>query len=196
MIARNRDDGKQKQPRKGTPAKPNDIRLDGSTVWLTLTDRRKQYRTETAMDLLDWWEFARFHRWHVHTNGTGRKYVTSMIDGRRIYLHRAILNPPDGMLVDHIDGDPLNNCRSNLRAVTPAENCVNREGRGSSRFRGVWIDRRTGRWIAAVYRDGSCVHRSYHSEEVDAAAKVDEIAADVWGDVARRNIQLLQPRAN
>jgi hypothetical protein len=49
-------------------------------------------------------------------------YIQGKVNGRRVYLHRFLTNAPDGMSVDHIDGDPLNNCRSNLRVVDHAQN--------------------------------------------------------------------------
>lgn len=54
--------------------------------------------------------------------------ATVHIDGKRydIYLHRFLLAVNDGMLIDHIDGDGLNNTRENLREVTHSENSRNR----------------------------------------------------------------------
>lgn len=67
------------------------------------------------------------------------------------WMHRAIIGPvPDGLEVDHIDGDSLNNKRSNLRLCTRQENTRNRRGRviAASGARGV----RTfgGRWMARI----------------------------------------------
>jgi len=65
--------------------------------------------------------------WHsvCHTLKGGKTrppYIQANIDGRRVYLHRFLMGEPVGFVVDHIDGDPLNNCRSNLRIVTHREN--------------------------------------------------------------------------
>jgi len=49
-------------------------------------------------------------------------YVRGIVEGRQVLLHRFIMQAPENMDVDHIDGNPLNNLRSNLRLCTTAEN--------------------------------------------------------------------------
>lgn len=53
-------------------------------------------------------------------------YAYVMIKGKRIRLHRYIMNCPDGLVVDHINGDTKDNRISNLRVVTQKENLKNR----------------------------------------------------------------------
>lgn len=49
-------------------------------------------------------------------------YAKTVIDGEHIYMHRLIMEEPEGMVVDHLDCNGLNNQRSNLEVVTPQEN--------------------------------------------------------------------------
>jgi len=60
------------------------------------------------------------------------------------YLHRAIMNPEKGMVVDHINGDKLDNRRRNLKICSYSENLLNRRGivKTVSGFRHVYIENR------------------------------------------------------
>lgn len=61
-------------------------------------------------------------RWYT-IKGPGRtSYARTYHKGEHLYMHRLLMNEPEGMSVDHIDGDGLNNQRSNLQIVTQAEN--------------------------------------------------------------------------
>lgn len=51
-------------------------------------------------------------------------YVRAIIDGKDTLLHRYLMMPPPGLCVDHINGDPLDNRRENLRTCTKSENNV------------------------------------------------------------------------
>lgn len=67
------------------------------------------------------------YRWfsvcHTLKGGKTRTpYIAGNVGGSRVYLHRFLTNAPKGMVVDHLDGDPLNNCRANLRVISHAEN--------------------------------------------------------------------------
>lgn len=63
------------------------------------------------------------HRWHaLRVKGSLTVYARTTIDGKTVYMHRLVLQPPAHLSVDHIDGNGLNNQRSNLEAVTHQQN--------------------------------------------------------------------------
>lgn len=99
-------------------------------------------------------------KWFVWTSKktNGKFYVkanTKVENGKRhvLYLHRVICKPPEELQVDHINRNPLDNRRSNLRAVTAQVNLLNREI-SSSGHEGVSWDRRNEKWKAYLYVDG------------------------------------------
>lgn len=60
--------------------------------------------------------------WHLSDTG----YVMGRYNKKRARLHRLIMNCPEGMTVDHLNGDRLDNRKSNLRICTQSENAKNR----------------------------------------------------------------------
>ena len=109
------------------------------------------------------------YRWWVDSDG----YAAATSDGRKIFMHRLLLNPPNGLETDHFDGDGLNNRRANLRIVTPAQNAQNRSSDrdSTSRYRGVsWIPH-FQRWRAQVTVNGRVVlQRTFTDEEAAGIA--------------------------
>lgn len=66
-------------------------------------------------------------KWQAHTNQSKKWYAKrkfKLPNGKRktVFLHRFILDPPEELHVDHIDGDGLNNTRENLQLLSPSEN--------------------------------------------------------------------------
>ncbi len=89
------------------------------------------------------------------------EWIIHATDGRRrrrrdtILLHRYLINAKKGEVVDHIDGDSLNNTKRNLRIVTAKENAHNTiKKKNKSGYTGVYLDARSGRYYAQLRRDG------------------------------------------
>lgn len=108
--------------------------------------------TKNQITIVDDEDYEKFGsmKW-CSSNKRGKWYVTS----KRGYLARIILNAPKGSFVDHIDGNPLNNQRSNLRLSTNQENLRNRgkTKKNTSGFKGVSWDKITKNWRAQIKFD-------------------------------------------
>lgn len=103
-------------------------------------------------------------------------------------MHRWILEAPAGMYVDHINGDGLDNRRSNLRLATPSQNNANRRGRVSgvtSQFIGVC--KRHRRWHARIRRDGKMTRLGSFASAEDAARAYDAAVVELRGEFALTN---------
>ncbi|HEY4547820.1 MAG TPA: AP2 domain-containing protein [Pedomonas sp.] len=125
------------------------------------------------------------YRWRKQ----GRYAATRLPDGSLLLMHRLLLSPPGDMLVDHIDGDGLNNCRHNLRVCTNSENMKNRKSSGGvSRFKGVWRD--GDRWRATIRVNGKKICLGTHPTEERAARRYDAAARRWHGEFAKTNRDL------
>lgn len=129
------------------------------------------------------------HPGTVHLRGG--KYVSVSVS---VPLHRALLNPRDGMEVDHINGDRFDNRRANLRLVTSAQNKwnVKRRSPGASRFRGVCRHRarkneKVIRWQANIKVNKQLVRLGYFRDEEQAARAYDVAAKKYHGEFATLN---------
>ena len=136
-------------------------------------------------------DFEWLSQWKWCVFGTvDRPYAGRYAGKKLILMHRLINETPDGMVTDHIDCNPLNNSRSNLRTVTQLQNVMNRRGKrgGTSKYKGVWADpnpRNTKLWRSGIRLSGRMKYLGrFHTEE--EAAKAYEAAAKThFGEFAR-----------
>ncbi len=128
-------------------------------------------------------------RWRLHTAKSGKQYA---VTGKRsVFMHHSVISPRPGLYIDHINGNGLDNRRSNLRLCTHAENMRNRRPQGgSSRFKGVSLNRATGKWRAGITLDGRTISLGTYENERDAAAAYDAAAARLFGEFAATNTAL------
>jgi hypothetical protein len=92
-------------------------------------------------------------------------------------------------LVDHKNGDGLDNTRANLRPATPGQNVANQRisRRNTSGFKGVNLHKFSGLWRASIGFRGKSRHLGYFHSPEDAARAYDAAAADLFGEFARPN---------
>lgn len=103
-----------------------------------------------------------------------------------ITMHAVILDVP---LVDHVNGNGLDNRRSNLRPANFAENARNRPRRSdnTSGYKGVSWNRRNGKWQAYIGADRRQISLGHHATAEDAARAYDAAARELHGVFARLN---------
>jgi len=130
-------------------------------------------------------------KWYLTPNG----YLRGRINGERrpVFFHRIVMGSPAGKNIDHINGDKLDNRRSNLRVCTVSQNQMNakktRIGKTASAFKGVdWVQRNTiNPWRAKIKMNGKQVHLGCFSNELLAAIAYDKKAKELFGEFARPN---------
>lgn len=102
---------------------------------------------------------------------------------RLLGMHRMILGDPDGSLVDHANGNTLDNRRCNLRLATRGQNNANRRSAGcAAGYRGVVAGPTPGTWAARADR-----HIGIFDSAEDAALAFDFVARRTYGEFAVLN---------
>jgi hypothetical protein len=113
----------------------------------------------------------------------------------KVFMHRMIMPPPHGMLVDHINGNGLDNRRCNLRICTRAENSRNGPKRAGTKSRFIGVHPRGGKWQVCVTYKGKEHYLGLFDDEVEAAKARDLLARKLHGKYARLNIPPDSPEA-
>lgn len=108
-----------------------------------------------------------------------------LVDGvwRTVMMHRLILDAPTGVLVDHINGDGLDNRRANLRLVNNSQNQMNRKNvTSSSGYKGVTFLPKSGKWQAQIKKDGKNIYLGVFKTPEQAHAAYTKKARELFGE--------------
>ena len=126
------------------------------------------------------------YSWSSTSKGYPYRYF-GCIDGKQknVYMHRELLNATKGITVDHIDNNPLNNTRENLRLATYAENLANtgKQKNNTSGYKGVAYNKINNNWRAMI-RDK---YLGSFNTPREAAAAYNKAAIDLYGEFAGIN---------
>jgi hypothetical protein len=104
------------------------------------------------------------------------------------YMHRLILPPPRGLVIDHINGIKHDNRKVNLRSVTYAQNNQNNQKKSKvSAFLGVSLHTQNGNWVAQINKASKHYHIGVFPTAHLAALAYDEKAKELYGENATLN---------
>lgn len=109
-----------------------------------------------------------------------------------VYMHRIIMNPPEDMQIDHINGKTLDNRKCNLRIVTEAQNKYNRCKYGGKRknksgYKGVWKPKNSNKYTAEIRFNYKKYYLGVFDVPEDAAKAYNEKAIELFGEYAKLN---------
>lgn len=109
--------------------------------------------------------------------------------GKTVYLSREIMGNPVGCVVDHINGNPLDNRRSNLRICKEKENLLNRRTykTNTAGLKGVSWHKRVKKFQAQIQVYGKKICLGYYKDIQTAARAYNEAAKKYHGEFARLN---------
>lgn len=134
------------------------------------------------MDSKDYEKYKN-ENWHVDQKGYVYRY-------KRITLHRAIMNPNKNMVIDHINGDKLDNRKNNLRVCSQKENMKNQKLsiKNKTGFKGVYFrnDGRRLKYTAQLKTNGKAYVKSFITA-IEAARYYNKLAKQYFGKYAQLN---------
>mgnify|MGYP000567710127 CR=1 FL=1 len=148
------------------------IRIEGKIAYVPVVDG-----TEATIDAEDA-ELVGKHNWCSN----GRYVMTALPLGngkqRTLLLHRLVMGEPEGKMVDHRNGNPLDNRKAALRLATNAENQYNRgaPANNTSSQKGVYWYKRDQKWLARIQHEGKSIHLGYFTVLEEAAKAYREAA--------------------
>lgn len=135
---------------------------------------------ENYMDLVK-------YKWHINNRG----YVYGKVNNKLISMHKHVLNNNNpNLVVDHINGIKYDNRIENLRVVSKSTNNHNilKKQSTSSKYRGVCLEKKTGKFYACIYKNGKQHYLGYFENEEKAAEAYNKKALELYGTESKLNI--------
>ena len=130
------------------------------------------------------------HKWYYHNMGYAVRKIRIGRKAASLLLHVAIMGKIDGLEIDHVNGDKLDNRRENLRHVTHQQNIQNQRPirGGMSRYKGVHWHKANKNWISSIRTDGKVYHLGCYDSEQEAALAYNKSAIKLFGECAMLNL--------
>lgn len=180
----------------------NRIYLAGETAVLVIDQDGERY--EVLISREDAARVAGFswrRIYQAYKNGNPLKTPTVYVSGYKpdgrggvihAWLHRLIMNPAKGYVVDHINGDAMDNRRENLRVVTRAENAQNRKVTyAASGVRNVYFQKQTQKYFVSFRtKERGTVHGGTFPTKFQAVQVAERMRPEIlrFSTPAARNI--------
>lgn len=159
------------------------IRIEGKRAHVPLT-----MGYEAIIDAADADRIGK-HSWTAMVK-RGTVYVKRayMRNGKSItvLLHREVMNVADDVLIDHRNGNGLDNTRANLRPATTSQNMCNRPApsNNTSGFKGVCFSKASKKWTAQFVFRGKTIYVGVYPTPEDAYAARRKADAKLYGEFA------------
>jgi hypothetical protein len=135
--------------------------------------------------MVDWhdMELVNQHKWHL-----AQGYARATTAGEKIMMHLLIMGKREGMEVDHINGNKLDNRRNNLRHVPKWVNCLNKPPQKNG---AVWFSKRHQKWRAEMWIEKKKTYIGIYETKEEAVKAYEAKKAEVLTPFAKKQIKML-----
>jgi len=129
-------------------------------------------------------EKVKNYKWGLLSNKN--KYVQTKINSKKVSLHRFLLNVQGEMVIDHINHNPLDNRKNNLRICTNQQNIFNSSvaKNNTSGHRGVIWHKGHKSWMAVIIVNGKFIYLGYYKDKKRAITVRREAEIKYFGEFA------------
>jgi hypothetical protein len=161
------------------------IRLSGKSSDFAIIDMEDLEKVAPYV----WWTTGGYASsgYYIGNRKTGRKW-------KPLRMHRIVMGCDDSTIkIDHINGNRLDNRKSNLRFCNNQQNCFNmaqgarKNQKSTSKFKGVYYDKKRNLWTSAIMKDYSNHFLGRFESEVQAANAYNIAAKNMFGIYASLN---------
>lgn len=125
--------------------------------------------------------------WWCHTTSGRYTRPARYAGGKIVFLVHDLMRPQPGMVVDHINGDPWDNRRLNLRVCSHKQNLQNRRTKIGKEIPFKGVTRKRRRFQASITADGIEHYLGLYLTAEEAARAYDDAALRLHGEFARMN---------
>ena len=146
--------------------------LEGETARILLKDKHLNVVAEAIIDAEDISKCKEF-KWYARKSRT-KLYVAGTINGKKVFLHRFILGYDGELDVDHINMNPLDNRKSNLRIIPHSANIANNKSTGVKKVP-------SGRYQASICYKGKTMYLGTFDDEESARTYRQQIKQKLFG---------------
>ena len=139
--------------------------------------------TQGKYALVDDKDFKWLNQWKWYFDNTVG-YAKGWMDGKKMYMHRLILNTPKNLVTDHKNLNKLDNTRDNLRNVTRSQNCFNKSllSKNISGHRGVYWDKQTNKWRVIIGINHKTINFGRFINKIDAILTYRKVIKKYYGE--------------
>lgn len=145
------------------------------------------FKTNDGFDVIiddEDYELVSQYSWWIDEKG----YARGNVNGKKVRMHRLIINAKPGEIVDHINHRKLYNKKSNLRIVNAKQNGYSKKKwktDGHSLYKGVRLY--YDKFSSSIMKDGKSYNLGIYADEIDAARAYNRAAKKLFGDYAVYN---------